>query len=194
MSQNHFPPIRQETLYRGLATMRVLTVVTTLNCLLSVSCGSKSGSSSTPDPDTVYTESLPTHSLEQRKIDLLDLLAEAENDHTLNKKQVESRMGRPDSVWSTGSKEFEDRAILTHYEYQLAASEYSLPKSQKISLPTEGRACFTFDDRTPTYGSKGRPWSVRDDTAPLVLVQLEVADDERYPHIFRSIWSWSRRD
>jgi len=194
MSRNACPSISQKPRYLGAPTIHLLTFVTTLICLLCIlSCRKDGDSLPNANPDFSYVNDLPTHSPEQRKRDLVDLLAEAEHDRTLTKKDVESRLGMPDSVHPTGSKQYSDKIILTGYVYDLPPGEYTLPNSQKVSFQSGGRAhfTFTFDERT-TYGSDGRPIKVRDDTAPLVLIELEIADDERYPHIFRSIWSWRR--
>jgi hypothetical protein len=128
----------------------------------------------TVNPDVTYVNGLSTHSLEQRKSDLADLLADAEHEQTLDKKDVESRMGRPDKIDQTGSKEFEDRLIGTCYYFDLTAGQYTLPDLQLVTIGSGGRAVFSFDERV-TYGSHGRPWSIRDGFAPLSYIT--IADD-----------------
>src|ERR1700722_7662109 len=99
-----------------------------LSC--TISCTGKDSPLPNVNPDLSHVDGLSTHSLEQRKRDLTNLLADAEHEQILNKKLVESRMGRPDTIDQTGSKQFEDKIISTSYRYHLAAGEYILPDSQ----------------------------------------------------------------
>ena len=180
--------------HMGPPTKRLLRFLTTLICLFCILSCQRYGATLPINPDESIAKSLPTHSLEERIEALVDLLTQADHEATLTKRNVESRMGKPDSVHVTGSKEFEDKVILTHYCYHLAPGDYILLKSQSVCLGSGAQVSITFNERL-TYGSRGRPYSIRDDTAPLVLIQLEDVPDERYPHIFRTVWSWkSQRD
>jgi hypothetical protein len=183
MSPNPCRSIRDKPSCLTRPMVRLLTFLTTFVCsFFAVSCARNS--SPTSDPDVSYTNRLPTHSLEQRRQDLVDLLTDAEHNRTSTKKDVESRMGRPHSVEPTGSKQFEDRVILTTYRYDLAAGEYTLVNSQKVFFRSGGWALICFDERT-TYGSDGRPYRIRDDTAPLVHIELEDASDMRVHLAFK---------
>jgi hypothetical protein len=159
------------------ASVRILTFLTTFVCFFFlVSCGGNP--SPTTDPDVSFTNELPIHSLEQRKQDLVDLLIELEHGRTLKKSDVESRMGKPDSIDTTGSKVCPDRVLLTYYRYDVPSGDYTLPNSQKISFDSGGWADITFEERM-THPN-GRLWAIRDDTAPVCLFKFKDASDERH--------------
>jgi hypothetical protein len=126
---------------------------------------------------------MSAHSLEQRKKELLDLLSEAEQKSVLNKKDVESRMGKPDSIQATGSKEFSDRVILTTYYYDLLPGKYNFPNSPEVSFIAGGRALICFDERI-THDPRGRLFKIRDDSAPLVLIEIENLNDKQFHLVF----------
>jgi hypothetical protein len=130
------------------------------------------------DPDVSYTNDLPTHSLEQRKQDLVDLLIEVEHGRTLQKSDVESRMGKPDSIQWIGSKVCPDRVLLTFYRYDVTSGDYTLPNSQKISFDSGGWADITFEERM-THPN-GRLTTIRDDTAPVGSIKFKDPKDERH--------------
>jgi hypothetical protein len=173
-----------------LPTMPLLKAAGMIVCFsCMISCAGNANPVPAVNPDATYVNGLSTHSLDQRKKDLADLLAEAEHEQTLNKKDVESRMGRADKIDQTGSKEFEDRVISTCYHYDLAAGEYTLPDLQPVTIGSGGRAEFVFSERV-TYGSRGRPWSIRDDSAPLSFVTLvdESGIHLMYPTRIRQLY------
>lgn len=136
-----------------------------------------------PNPDSVCTSTLESHSLDQRKKEVIELVKEAQNDKAINKGFVEAKMGKPDAIQATVSKEFLDRVIGTTYYYDLAPGEYSFLNSKGLSLTAGGRACISFGERM-TYGSHGRPYSIRDESARLETIEIE---DFSLNHVFL-IW------
>ena len=116
-----------------------------------------------------------SHPLEQRKKDLADLLVEFEAGKTFDKQAVRARMGKPDKVRTTGSKEYSNRLILTCYDYALEPGEYVLPETRFTLKSKKWKVSFSFDERT-NHGRKGRLYDVIDDHVPLESVSFYDED------------------
>jgi hypothetical protein len=114
---------------------------------------------------------LSSHTLDERKAELEALIDDVERGVTLTKKDVASRLGKPDETQGTGHKQFADRCISTTYRYRLAPGDYLFPNSERAQIDRTWRADFYFDERVK-HGRRGRLYYVVDDTTPLVRVSI----------------------
>lgn len=112
---------------------------------------------------------LDSHPIQQRREEIEILIADVERGQALTKKDVVARLGKPDRIQETGSKEFVDRYISTTYHYALAPGEYHFPGSERANVRPGWEARFLFNERL-NHGPSGRLDSVIDDTVPLSSV------------------------
>jgi hypothetical protein len=152
---------------KPLATMTLIGL-----CLLGIlSCGSK-GVPSREDAGGGPTVNAPKHTPEQRRQELAELLADMDRGQTFTNKQVVARLGKPDRIQQTGSKEYADRYIDTTYFYVLPPGEYTLPHGRRFTLRSGEGVRLFFDERI-RHGMGGRPVTDLDDTAPLTALWFE---------------------
>jgi hypothetical protein len=114
---------------------------------------------------------LERHPFDQRKRELEALIADLERGESLTREDVGSRLGRPDEIEETGSKDYGDRVILTTYRYSLATGDYLFPNSERADIGTGASACFYFDERVK-HGRGGRVYSVVDETVPVESILI----------------------
>jgi hypothetical protein len=126
-----------------------------------------------------------SHPLDERKEELEALIDDIERGETLTKRDVGSRLGKPDELQMTGHKQFSDRVISTRNRYALAPGEYLLPNSERANIGPGGSAEFSFDERV-NHGKRGRLYYVVDDTTPLLRVSITDDQDWRESFLFPS--------
>jgi hypothetical protein len=118
---------------------------------------------------------IPSHPLDERQQELEALIDDIECGETLTRKDVLSRLGKPDVVQETGSKEYGDRCILTTYDYDLSPGQYRFPNSERANVGSAWWAHFIFDERV-NHGRRGRIYYVVDETTPPSTVAISDND------------------
>ena len=105
---------------------------------------SRTGVSVTPNDEKQGVSSVTTvpgptkmdisHPLEQRRQELVELIAEVNRNRLISKKGVLLRLGKPKSIQEERSKRYANRIILTTLWYDTAPGEYLLPNSHRETL------------------------------------------------------------
>lgn len=118
------------------------------------------------------TKMATSDAMEQLRRRLVELIVDVEHGGILTKKDVVSRLGKPDSSQETGSKKYTDRVILTICRYDLSTGDYDLPAAPRLTVGLGCRAKLVFDDREQVHDPRGRLVSTPGDFAPLVEIQF----------------------
>jgi len=132
---------------------------------------------------------IASHPVDERKEELEALIDDVERGATLTKKDVASRLGKPDELQATGHKQFADRCISTKYRYPLAPGEYVFSNSERANVGPGWFADFYFDERV-NHGKRGRLYYLIDDTTPLSVVLISDKDSREnlvFPSSRRSL-------
>src|SRR5262249_24344535 len=86
------------------------------------------------------------HPLDERKQELESLIDSVERGETLTKRDVVSRLGKPDRIQGTRSKEYLDRCISTTYRYALPPGEYIFPNWERAGIGQALSVEFYFNE------------------------------------------------